>query len=89
MLIHFLNFEKNIDMAQNSTEITEIAFSELKAENKQLVAENLGKKVFWSKFQKVLTHHLGTFQGPLDGEGVDVGTLKTFLGYTLACRPIV
>jgi len=27
-------------MAQNSTQITEIAFSELKAEKKQLVAEN-------------------------------------------------
>ena len=39
MLIHFLNFEKNIDMAQNSTEIAEIAFSELKAEKKQLVVE--------------------------------------------------
>ena len=40
MQIHFLNFEKNIDMAQNSTQITEIAFSELKAEKKQLVTEN-------------------------------------------------
>ena len=39
---HFLNFEeeKNIDMAQNSTQITGIAFSELKAEKKQLVTEN-------------------------------------------------
>ena len=40
MQIHFLNFEKNIDMAQNSTQITVIAFSELKAEKKQLVTEN-------------------------------------------------
>ena len=43
MQIHFLNFEKNtknIDMAQNSTQITGIAFSELKAERKQLVTEN-------------------------------------------------
>ena len=42
MQIHFLNFEKNnnIDMAQNSTQITGIAFSELKAEKKQLVTEN-------------------------------------------------
>ena len=41
MHIHFLNFEKkNIDMAQNSTQITGIAFSELKAEKKQLVTEN-------------------------------------------------
>ena len=29
MQIHFLNFEKNIDMAQNSTQITGIAFSEV------------------------------------------------------------
>ena len=41
MQIHFLNFEKNnIDMAQNSTQITGITFSELKAEKKQLVTEN-------------------------------------------------
>ena len=41
MQIHILNFEKkNIDMAQNSTQITEIVFSELKAEKKQLVTEN-------------------------------------------------
>ena len=40
MQIHFLNFEKNIDMAQNSTQITGITFSELKAEKKQLVIEN-------------------------------------------------
>ena len=41
MQIHFLNFEKkNIDMAQDSPQITEIAFSELKAEKKQLVTEN-------------------------------------------------
>ena len=40
MQIHFLNLEekKNIDMAQNSTQITEIAL--LKAEKKQLVTEN-------------------------------------------------
>ena len=39
MQIHFLNFEKkkNTDMAQNSTQTTVIAFSELKAEKKQLV----------------------------------------------------
>ena len=40
MHIHFLNFEKkkkHIDMAQNSTQIIGIAFSELKAEKKQLV----------------------------------------------------
>ena len=40
MQIHFLNFEKNMDMAQNYTQITGIVFSELKAEKKQLVAEN-------------------------------------------------
>ena len=41
MQIHFLNSEKkNVDMAQNSTQITGIAFSELKAEEKQLVTEN-------------------------------------------------
>jgi len=39
MEIHFLNFEKkNIDMAQNFTQITGIAFSELKAEKRPLVA---------------------------------------------------
>ena len=32
--------KKNIDMAQNSRQITGIAFSELKAEKKQLVTEN-------------------------------------------------
>jgi len=33
MQIHFLNFEKNhYNMAQNSTQITGIAFSELKGE---------------------------------------------------------
>ena len=41
MQIHFLNFEKkNFDMAQNSTQITGIAFSELKAEKKQLATKN-------------------------------------------------
>ena len=41
MQIHFLNFEKkNIDMAQNSTQITGIAFLELKAEKEELVTEN-------------------------------------------------
>ena len=40
MQIHFLNFEKNIVIAQNSTQITEIVFSELKAAKKQLVNEN-------------------------------------------------
>ena len=41
MQIHFPNFEKKtIEIAQNSTQITGIAFSELKAEKKQLVTEN-------------------------------------------------
>ena len=42
MQIHFLNFEKNnnIDMFQNSTQITGITFSELKAEKKQQITEN-------------------------------------------------
>ena len=40
MQLHFPNFEKNIDMTQNSTQITGIAFSELKAEKKQLVTED-------------------------------------------------
>ena len=41
MQTHFLNFERKIiDMVQNSTQITKIAFSELKAEKKQLVTEN-------------------------------------------------
>ena len=35
--------KKNIDMAQNSTQTTVITFSELKAEKKKLVTENLGK----------------------------------------------
>ena len=33
-------------MAQNSTQITGFAFSELKAEKKQLVTENEGKILF-------------------------------------------
>ena len=41
MQMHFLNFgKKNIDMAQNSNQITGIAFSELKTERKQIVTEN-------------------------------------------------
>ena len=38
----YYNFEENnnIDMAQNSTQITGIAFPELKAEKRQLVTEN-------------------------------------------------
>ena len=41
MQIYFMNFEKkNIDMAQNSTQVTGIVFSELKAEKKQVVTEN-------------------------------------------------
>ena len=45
---HSLNFEKknNIEMAQNSTQITGIAFSELNAEKKQLVTENSGNCCF-------------------------------------------
>ena len=38
---HLINFEKkNIHMAQNSIQITGIAFSKLKAKKKQLVTEN-------------------------------------------------
>ena len=40
MQIYLLIFKKNIDMAQNSTQITRIAFSELKAEKRQLVTKN-------------------------------------------------
>jgi len=41
MQIHFLNVEKKpIDMAQNSPQITGIAFLQLKAEKKQLITEN-------------------------------------------------
>ena len=40
MQIHFQNFEENLDMAQNSTPITGIAFPELKPEKKPLVTEN-------------------------------------------------
>ena len=41
MQIDFLNYErKNIDKAWNSTQITGIAFSELKPEKKKLIAEN-------------------------------------------------
>ena len=42
MQIQFLD----IDMAQNYTQITGIAFSELKAEKKQLVTENKVKCCF-------------------------------------------
>ena len=43
MQIHFLNLEKKTigrPMAQNSTQITGTAFSEHKAEKKQLAIEN-------------------------------------------------
>ena len=41
MQIHFINKKKtNIDMTQNFTQITGISFSELKAEENQLVTEN-------------------------------------------------
>ena len=44
-------------MAQNSTQITGIAFSELKAEKKQLVTENQGKMLFCQNFNR-LGHYL-------------------------------
>ena len=75
MQIHFLNFEKKIiNMAQNSTQITGIAFWELKAE-KTTGNQKLRQKVFCQKFQ-ISTCHVGKFQGPLEREGVEVGTLK-------------
>ena len=40
MQVNFLNFEKDINMAQNSTQITGTAFSGQEAEKKQLVTEN-------------------------------------------------
>ena len=41
MQIHFLNFEeKKHGYGSNSTQITGIVFSELKAEKKQLLTEN-------------------------------------------------
>ena len=53
MQIHFLNFEKkHIDMAQNYIQITGIVFSELKAEKKQVVTENLGKMLFCQNFNR-------------------------------------
>ena len=53
MQLHFLNFEKkNIDMAQNSSQIIGIAFSELKAEKKQLVTEKLGKMLVCQNFNR-------------------------------------
>ena len=39
-------------MAQNSTQKTGIAFSELKAEKKQLVTENSGKILFCQNFNR-------------------------------------
>ena len=39
-------------MAQNSTQITGIAFSELKAEKRQLVTENWGKMLFCQNFNE-------------------------------------
>ena len=39
-------------MAQNSTQITGITFSELKAEKRQLVTENSGKKLFCQNFNR-------------------------------------
>ena len=58
MQIHFLNFEKkkkkNIDTAPNSTQITGIAFSELKAAKKELVTENYGKMMFCGK--RIFSH---------------------------------
>ena len=39
-------------MAQNSTPITGISFSELKAEKKQLVTENSGKMLFYQNFNR-------------------------------------
>jgi len=76
MQIHFLNYENKSDMAQNSTQITGIAFSELKAERKQLGTENYGKMLFCQNFNRYRTSHIGEFQGPLEEEGVEVGTFK-------------
>ena len=39
-------------MAQNSTQITGIAFSEVKAEKKQLVTENYSKMLFCQNFNR-------------------------------------
>ena len=39
-------------MGQNSTQVTVIAFSELKGEKKQLVTENLGKMLFCLNFNR-------------------------------------
>ena len=40
MQIHSLNFERKHQYGSKPTQITGIAFSELKAEKKQLVTEN-------------------------------------------------
>ena len=43
MQIYFLNFEEknnNIDMAQNSTQITGFTFSELKLKKRKAMSEN-------------------------------------------------
>ena len=82
-------------MAQNSTQITRIAFSEIKAEKKQLLnqAENQGKMLFCRNFNRneYTTCHVGEFQGPLEGEKKNKKKRekkkKTFSGYNLACRP--
>ena len=63
-------------MAQNSTQITGIVFSELKAEEKQLVTENEGKMLLCQNFNRYRLVVVGKFPGPLEGEGVEVGTLK-------------
>ena len=39
-------------MAQNCAQITGIAFSELKAEKRQLVTENSGKTLFCQNFDR-------------------------------------
>ena len=58
-------------MAQNSTQITGIAFSELKADKKQLVTEKQGKMFFFVKISIGLSCRriLGSSRGRRSGGG--------------------
>jgi len=60
-------------MAQSSVKSTGIVFSELRPQRKKLITRNWGTQ---------------KFQDPLEGKEVEVGTLNTFLGHTLASRHI-
>ena len=77
MQIHFLNLEKkNIDMAQNSTQITGIAFSELKAEKKKQLVTDIKVKCCFVKISICIDLSCRHISGPSRGRRSGGGYFK-------------